>query len=72
MKKLVLLLLRFYAAAVSPHLGARCRFWPSCSAYMAGAIDAHGLRRGLQLGARRLLRCHPFGGHGLDPVPPRM
>lgn len=46
-----------------------CRFLPSCSTYAIGAIEAHGARGGTRLAARRLLRCHPFGGHGVDPVP---
>ncbi len=47
-----------------------CRFYPSCSAYADEAIRVHGLRRGLWLAARRLSRCHPFGRHGVDAVPP--
>jgi uncharacterized protein len=46
-----------------------CRFWPTCSAYCAEAIEEHGLGRGGLLGLRRLLRCHPFGGRGIDLVP---
>jgi uncharacterized protein len=46
-----------------------CRFVPSCSAYAAEAIESHGLWRGSRLAARRLLRCHPFGSHGVDLVP---
>jgi putative membrane protein insertion efficiency factor len=46
-----------------------CRFWPTCSAYCAEAIEEHGLGRGGLLGVRRLLRCHPFGGRGIDLVP---
>jgi putative membrane protein insertion efficiency factor len=47
-----------------------CRFHPSCSAYAAEAIGTHGLVRGIALAARRLLRCRPFGTHGIDEVPP--
>lgn len=46
-----------------------CRYVPSCSAYAAEAVERHGLWRGGRLAARRLLRCHPFGGHGVDLVP---
>ncbi len=46
-----------------------CRFIPSCSEYAIGAVGVHGTFRGSALAARRLLRCHPWGGHGVDPVP---
>jgi hypothetical protein len=46
-----------------------CRFLPSCSEYAIQAVEAHGAGRGATMAARRLLRCHPFGGHGVDPVP---
>jgi len=55
---------------VSVHLTPRCRFHPSCSAYALGALEQHGAFRGLWLAVRRLGRCHPWGGGGLDPVPP--
>jgi putative membrane protein insertion efficiency factor len=59
-----------YKLLLSPLFTGSCRFTPSCSTYMAHAIREHGALRGVWLGARRLLRCHPFGGHGFDPVPP--
>jgi uncharacterized protein len=62
-------LLRAYQISLSPLLGPRCRFAPSCSEYAREALATHGPIRGLLLSGRRLLRCHPFGGHGFDPVP---
>ncbi len=63
--------IRAYQLVVSPLLGPRCRYWPSCSAYAAEAIEVHGALYGTGLALRRLLRCHPWGGSGVDPVPPR-
>ncbi len=62
-------LLRLYKVAISPLLPASCRFVPSCSEYFAEALRRHGVWKGSYLGVRRLLRCHPWGGHGYDPVP---
>ena len=64
-------LIRIYQWLVSPLLPRACRFAPSCSEYAAEAIDGHGVMRGGWLAARRLLRCHPWGGDGFDPVPQR-
>ena len=47
-----------------------CRYWPTCSVYAAEAVKTHGALRGMALATCRLARCHPFGGHGVDPVPP--
>ena len=69
MKTLSLLMLRGYQYAIRPLLGANCRFYPSCSDYAREAIERHGAILGCWLAARRLLRCHPWGGHGYDPVP---
>jgi hypothetical protein len=61
--------LRGYKLLLSPFFAGSCRFEPSCSDYMAESIRRHGVLRGGWLGARRLSRCRPFGGHGFDPVP---
>ena len=68
-KKPVILLLRGYKLAISPLLGQRCRFYPSCSEYAMQAIDRFGVVRGGWLGAKRIGRCHPLHPGGLDPVP---
>ena len=71
MKTLLILLVKGYQVTLSPLFGDCCRFHPSCSNYMIEAIDVHGAVKGTVLGLWRLLRCHPFGKHGYDPVPPR-
>ncbi|HZR51449.1 MAG TPA: membrane protein insertion efficiency factor YidD [Streptosporangiaceae bacterium] len=60
-----------YRRFISPMLGARCRFAPSCSEYALGALAEHGAVRGLWLAVTRLARCHPFNPGGYDPVPTR-
>lgn len=62
-------LVRFYRLAISPWLGANCRFDPSCSSYAIEALEVHGILKGTVLAARRIGRCHPWGGSGYDPVP---
>jgi uncharacterized protein len=64
-----ILLIRFYQAAISPYLMPSCRYTPSCSAYGIEAIKKYGARKGGWLTLKRLLRCHPWGGSGFDPVP---
>ena len=61
--------IRAYQLLVAPILPPSCRFYPSCSHYAAEAVQRHGAWRGLGFAVRRLLRCHPWGGSGYDPVP---
>jgi hypothetical protein len=68
MKALALYILRFYKFAFSPLLPPACRFTPTCSEYAAEAISKYGFWKGTLTGLRRLLRCHPFGAGGYDPV----
>lgn len=73
--RLLIGLVRLYQILVSPILhfvggpGSGCRFEPTCSVYMIQALQTHGPARGLWLGFKRIARCHPWGGHGYDPVP---
>ena len=66
--QLALLILRMYKRWISPMLPSACRFHPTCSEYMMEAIERHGVIRGVYLGIRRLLRCHPFHEGGVDLV----
>lgn len=67
--RLLIVMVRGYQAVLSPLFGDCCRFTPSCSEYMIEAIKKHGAFRGVWLGTKRVLRCHPFGAKGYDPVP---
>ena len=69
MKLLLLALIRFYQYVISPLLGRRCRFFPSCSEYAAEALEKHGALKGARLGLKRISRCHPWNPGGFDPVP---
>ena len=69
MKALLLGLIAVYRYAISPMLGRKCRFMPSCSEYASEAIHRHGSVRGSWLALRRVLRCHPWNPGGYDPVP---
>ena len=71
LRRLAILPIRIYLKIISPLLPGVCRYRPTCSEYMAEAIQTHGIVKGLYLGTRRLLRCHPWGGSGYDPVPPK-
>jgi len=65
----LILLIEGYRRFISPMKGPTCRFVPTCSTYAQQALDTHGLMRGSWLATRRICRCHPWGGHGFDPVP---
>ncbi len=64
-----ILLVKLYQKTVSPFLGQRCRFHPSCSNYCIDALNQHGMVHGLWLGLKRICKCHPFHPGGYDPVP---
>lgn len=72
MRRIMIFLIRAYQTILSPFLGQRCRFYPSCSAYALEAVEKHGATRGLWLSLKRLSRCHPWHEGGVDPVPEPM
>ncbi|MDP7035390.1 MAG: membrane protein insertion efficiency factor YidD [Planctomycetota bacterium] len=69
MKTLIIIGIRLYQRFISPFLPASCRYFPTCSHYFIGSLQAHGLLRGVYLGVGRILRCHPWAAGGDDPVP---
>ncbi|MCU0338476.1 MAG: membrane protein insertion efficiency factor YidD [Spirosomaceae bacterium] len=69
MKPILIFLVRVYQAALSPYFPNSCRYTPTCSQFMIEAIQKHGALRGGWMGLKRIGRCHPWGGHGYDPVP---
>lgn len=69
MKRLLITIIRFYQAAISPRTPPSCRFTPTCSSYAIQALERFGFWKGSYLAVRRVLRCNPFGGSGYDPVP---
>ena len=72
-KNIIFYLIRFYKLCISPLLGVNCRYLPSCSEYFVESLKAHGIFKGVYLGTKRILKCHPVkilgGGSGLDFVP---
>ena len=71
MKTVSIFIIRFYQACISPFLGNRCRFYPSCSQYSNDALNKYGFFRGLILTVQRVTKCHPFSTGGIDYVPER-
>jgi len=71
MSRAFIALIRVYQYVLSPMLGQRCKYYPSCSNYAIGALREYGLIKGFGLAGWRLLRCNPFSNGGHDPVPPR-
>ena len=69
MRIILINLIKFYKYFISPLLGSRCRFYPTCSSYSLEAIQIHGAFKGSFLSLKRLLKCHPFHEGGIDPVP---
>ncbi|ROI08975.1 membrane protein insertion efficiency factor YidD [Chryseobacterium sp. H3056] len=67
----LIFLIRIYQMGISPLLPNSCRYTPTCSSYMIEALRIHGPLKGLWLGSKRISRCHPWGGEGYDPVPPK-
>ena len=65
----LLLLIRGYQLIISPLLGSNCRFMPTCSEYAMESLRSHGLIKGCYLTIKRIGKCHPWGGHGYDPIP---
>jgi len=66
-----LLLIKLYQAFISPLTPATCRYQPTCSHYAKEALESHGIWKGGKLAIKRIFSCHPWGGKGFDPVPPK-
>ncbi|MCU0258690.1 MAG: membrane protein insertion efficiency factor YidD [Solirubrobacteraceae bacterium] len=71
MNKVFIALIRVYQYLLSPMLGQRCKYYPTCSNYAIEALRVHGVVRGTGLATWRIMRCNPFSNGGVDPVPPR-
>ena len=67
--RLMRILIRGYQVLISPIIGPRCRYLPTCSEYFLEAVQNHGVLTGAKMGLIRVARCHPWGSHGYDPVP---
>jgi len=67
--KILIVLIRLYQNGISPYISPSCRYTPTCSNYGINALEKHGAIKGLWLTIKRILSCHPWGGHGYDPVP---
>ena len=65
----LLILIRGYQLIISPLLGSNCRFMPTCSEYAMESLRSYGLIKGFYLTIKRIRKCHPWGGHGYDPIP---
>ena len=64
-----IVIIKFYQTLISPLLGSNCRFQPTCSEYCMDSLKTWGLLKGLYLSVKRIMKCHPWGGKGYDPVP---
>tara|TARA_A100001388_G_C28673529_1_gene452794 strand:- start:198 stop:464 length:267 start_codon:yes stop_codon:yes gene_type:complete len=69
--RILLFLINIYKVLISPYLGQNCRYHPTCSTYAKEALQIHGLKKGIALSLKRISKCHPFGGSGVDLVPER-
>ena len=67
----LIFIIKIYQFILSPLIGQNCRYLPTCSEYAIESLKLHGLLRGSFFAIRRILKCHPFGGHGFDPIPKR-
>ena len=65
----LIFIIKIYQFIISPLIGQNCRYFPTCSEYAIESLKLHGLLRGSFLAIRRILKCHPFGNHGFDPIP---
>ena len=70
--KIIIKIIKFYQYLISPLLGNNCRYLPTCSEYTVQSLKQFGIIKGLSLSSKRIMKCHPWGGHGYDPVPKNM